>query len=171
MLQFQEQFDNLQVPVERITKTLDRILGQVIREAARQWLRKMITHVPVETGMAMGALQPLGRFLRVAVPIRSRRKPYFSKLEGASSDPVSGAARSTFVIKDKFSSLQGMVYSFEWSTEVLHYYLRQFYQGRALSGEEAILEAEQAFTNHVVSTIQRRVPQSLQEFIMKERNG
>ena len=165
MLQFGGQFNTLKVPEQRITRTLDRVLSQVIREAARKWLRTMITHVPVETGMARGALQPLGRLLRVAVPIRPRRKPYFSKLEGTVSEPSAGADKSEFEIIDDRNRLTDMLYSFTWTTNVLHYYLRQFYNGSALAGEDAIREAEKAFFDHIESTIDRRIADALVPFI------
>ena len=165
MLDFRRQLDLLEVPERRLNMTLDKVLGQVIREAARRWLRKYILHVPAETGMARGALRPLGQFLRLAVPIRPTRKPYFSQLEGVIQDIDAGEAMNYWNIVDDKSGALEFVYEFEWSTNMLHYYSSQYYNGKALSGEEVLPIAESAFTDHIQSTLANRVAQSIQGII------
>lgn len=165
MLYFESSLSTLHVPRERLTKTLDRILGQIIREAAREWLRALVVEVPVQTGMAKGALQPLGRFLRVAVPIRPIRKPYYSHLEGGEQTISFGAEKTEFVIKDDKSNGGSFIYEFSWSTDVLHYWLSQYYRGKALPGDIAIQKADDAFLQHVQSTIDRRLPAILESLI------
>lgn len=160
MLDFRKQLDLLEVPEKRLTKTLDKVLGEVIREAARRWLRKYILHVPAETGMARGALRPLGQFLRLAVPIRPSRAPYYSELEGVTQSISAGEAMSFWNIVDT-----DFIYEFEWATNMLHYYSSQYYKGAALSGEDVAPIAEEAFTTHIQTTLANRVAQSIQGFI------
>lgn len=159
---------NLDLP--RYHKTLDRIMGQVIREAAREWLRAVIINVPVETGMAKATLIPLGRFLRNVggLGINPSRKPYFSRLEGVTQEIDAGLVKQDFEIQDDKSSPLSFVYSFEWSTSVLHYWLAQYYKGNALPGEEAIEEGAIAFQEHLVSTIVNRLPH-FADFILNKR--
>lgn len=151
----------MKVPVERHTRTLDRILGQTIREAARQWLRTIVPLVPVETGMAKATLQPLGELLRVAVPVSPVRKPYYSKLEKGFQSPGTGR------LKGKEFELQStdFQYSFIWSTKVLHYWLSQYYRGNAIPGEEAIQLGEQAFLQKVQQNLETRIPKILEGLI------
>lgn len=159
MLGTLSELSPLRLDDREMTKTFDKILGQIIRESARQWLRTWLSlGVPVETGMAKATLQPLGRFLRVRVNVRARRKPYFSKLEGTQQSPASGETAQDFKITDDKSNPRSFMYGFEWSTSVLHYMLREFYRGAAVPGEDAIEEALKAFENHLVTTIERRLP-------------
>lgn len=153
------------MPRERLNKTLDRVMGQIIREAAREWLRALVVHIPVQTGMAKGALQPLGRFLRVAVPVRPVRKPYYSKLEGGISEPGFGAQKTDFYFRDDKSHPMSFIYEFTWSTDVLHYWLQEFYNGKAIPGEIAMRDAEEAFQLHIVNAINRRLPAALDSLI------
>lgn len=158
---FNRGLDLLEVPEIRLTKTLDTVLGEIIREAARRWLRKFILHVPAETGMARGTLRPLGQFLRLAVPIRPTRKPYYSKLEGGIQSIESGEAANDFTITDT-----NFVYEFQWSTSILHYYYSKFYNGSAPSGEEVRDDiAEPAFRNYINATLAKRTAKSLEGLI------
>lgn len=52
--------------VGAFTKTLDDLCQQAIREAAREYYRAVwpILHGAVDTGMAIGSMIPLGRYLR-----------------------------------------------------------------------------------------------------------
>lgn len=145
-------------------KTLDKKLGVIIREAARLWLREIITHIPVETGMAKATLQPLGRFLRVAVDVRPKRKPYYSDLEGTVQFDGAGRLRQKFILTDDKSNPLNFIYEFEWSTSVLHYWLEEFYRGAALSGPEAIDAADSVFITYLRTEVNKRIP-DLSEFV------
>ena len=139
-----------------LPKTLDRILTSIWKQAAREWLRELIKGIPVETGMAKGSLTPLGRFLNVAVPISPTRAPYFNKLEGVTATPDAGAAKTEFELETK-----NFTYTFTWSTDVLHYWLAQFYKGQAIPGEQLIKEADAVFQQFVTETVTRRVANEL----------
>lgn len=158
MLEFTAPIRFVEFNQQQFSKTISKELGRILRQGARIWLRRMVIEVPVETGAAKGALKPLGTFLRVAVPIRPRRRPYFSKLERGIQSPELGASRSRFEIIDDRVTLFGGLYSFTWSTEILHYYLSIYYNGNAIPGERVIEEARADFLNFVRIELARRLP-------------
>jgi hypothetical protein len=125
MVEFQGGFRIIKHKGRKFVVTLDRILGQIIREAAREWLRAVLMSVParggfpVVTGAAKSTLVPLGRVLRVAVPVNPVGKRDRREL-GESS-------QSFKIIDDKIRGNKRYEYSFEWSTDLLHYYINEFY--------------------------------------------
>jgi hypothetical protein len=88
------------------TRSLEQVSEVVLRQAARSWLRAMVKAVPVWEGTARGTLKPLGRFLRVAVPIspvadpRKRRATIGGKLFNLG--PVAGEAYSEYELIEEF---------------------------------------------------------------------
>lgn len=154
MLNFESSLLILNLDVKKYTKTLDRVMGQIIREAAREWLRAILVSVPsrggfpVETGAAKSTLQPLGRFLRVAVPI-SPTKPV------RANDYEHRWGASDFSITSK-----NFEYEFSWSTDLLHYYLNEFFSiSTVASSPWHSLEAgEAAFLSYVEEALERRLP-------------
>jgi hypothetical protein len=130
----------------------------------------MLVYVPVETGMAKSALAPLGAFLRVAVPINPTRKPYIKRKPPTyGGKPISmpqGRYRSKFLIIDDKTAPGTYQYAFEWSTTVLHYYMSEYYKGRAIPGEFAIHDANMAFWVHFEAQIVKAMP-DIQKFIKK----
>ena len=62
-----------------LSRTLYTKLEVQHRQAVREWLRAVIAKVPVYTGTAKGTFKPLGRYLRVAVPVSpiNTSKKYF----------------------------------------------------------------------------------------------
>lgn len=149
------QFINLKYDIDRHRKVLDQDLQVQMRQAARAWLRETILHVPIWTGMAMGSLKPLGRFLRVKIEIEPnpRAKPRRDKNQAA------GEARQSF----SFDS-NGYNYAFRWTTDVLHYQLNEFHQ----SGLNAHLAAttpwhstqygNKAWDDYIRDTLPKRIP-------------
>lgn len=140
------------------TKTLDRVLGQIIREAAREWLRAVITSVParggfpVLTGEAKATLAPLGRFLRVAVPI----SPTFDGRHKFQDKRAEGEAQSQFKLESKNYN-----YSFEWSNEVAHYYINEFFAlipSAQPDGWHTLEAGERAMLIYVNDALERRLP-------------
>lgn len=108
-------FVDLKFDEKGFRKSVDMLMEQQMRMAARAWLRAVIPHVPVYTGMARGSLQPLGKFLKVSVPIN----PYaFRKGMG----PAAGASKSLF----SFTKTNG-IYTFEFDSQVMHYKINEFY--------------------------------------------
>jgi hypothetical protein len=170
LLSAKRAFDLYKFDAEGLSKTLEKRLGQILRQSAREWLRTMIVYVPVETGMAKSALAPLGAFLRVAVPIEPIRKPYIKRKPPTyGGKPISmpqGRYRSKFTIIDDKTAPGTYQYVFEWSTTVLHYYLAHYYKGYGLPGEFAIHEANMAFWTHFETQIVRAMP-DIQKFIRR----
>ena len=168
MLRFESQLNFMSMPLEKVKKSLLKILQQAMREAAREWLREWLKlGVPVETGMAKAAFKPLGRFLRVAVPISPTRKPYFSQLEGVEQSIDSGEDKSDF-----FLDTEGGVYTFYWETDILHYFHAEYYNGNYPPGEDVLVEAEKSFLIHMNYTLAKRLPQWAQTlFEVRTVNG
>lgn len=164
MLEFNTNFDVLELDAKKYTRTLDRILGQIIREAAREWLRAVLKSVParggfpVLTGAAKSTLVPLGRFLRVAVPV----------------NPVKGDRRSLglnsqhFKIIDDKNNGGSFNYSFEWSTDLLHYFINEFYGYIPYAPWNTVEAGEQAFIEYIENALNTKIP-NLQEYIQVKR--
>ena len=74
MLLFRGKLRKIKLKKQRLSKTLSERLNRIMREAAREFLRAAIPRVPVDTGMALGNLVPLGRFLNLRVPIYPKHK-------------------------------------------------------------------------------------------------
>lgn len=144
---------SLKIDHDKALKKVQTILGQVFRQAARAWLRYIIVNVPVQTGMAKGALAPLGRFLRVAVPISPTRKPYKHKLEGGVlATPQAGADKSEFDF-----AYDGLTAEFTWSTDVLHYWLSKYYSGKAIPGDQLLQLSDIVFEMYVTDNLPKRL--------------
>jgi len=94
----------LNIDVNRYTKYLEAEVNIQLRQAVRAWLRVLIEEgtIPVWTGTSKGVFLPVGRLLRVAVPISP-----IKKRNGFGPDV--GANRSTFNF-----SRTGNSYSFEF---------------------------------------------------------
>lgn len=152
----------------RMRKTFDKIFSQIFRASIAKWLRAVLANnVPVQTGMAKAALMPIGRFLKVAIPIKPTRKPYFSQLEGGIQSIPFGVQKSTFRIEDDKSHPLRFIYVFEWQTDVLHFWLQKFYKGGHIPGEISIVLAEKAFEEHISVTVDRRLPTDIGDFILQ----
>lgn len=157
---------------KRMFTTWDKIMGQIVRAAAAKWLRAVLkSSIPVETGMAKAALQPLGRVVHVAISIRPSREPYYSKLEGGIQSPETGAEAMEFLIRDDKSNPLSFLYAFEWSTTILHYWTTKFYNGKATNGQAAIAAGDEAFKEHVRTTIKRRLPNAAQFLTISTSRG
>jgi len=114
MLQIRGELALLDFDMKKYSKTLNETIETQMRQAAREWLRAVIPKVPVWTGTARGTLAPLGRFLRVAVPIN----PVTTR---ENMGPDIGASKSSFqFLNDK------NLHSFVWDNDVLHYLINEY---------------------------------------------
>lgn len=141
---------DLKFDVKGFRKTVDAALQTQLRMAAREWLRAVIPRVPVYTGMSRGTLQPLGQFLRVAVPISPvASRPGYS-IEG-------GAAASSFSF-----TKEGAYYYFTWNNEVLQYQINEFHRVplplRHPTPWRSLDAGRRAFDAYVKNTIPKRIP-------------
>lgn len=78
----------LEINTDRYNKTLEEEVNIQLRQAVRAWLRVLVEEgaIPVWTGTAKGVFLPLGKFLRVAIPIRPiKNKKGFGPDVGAKS--------------------------------------------------------------------------------------
>lgn len=135
---------------------LDTALKIQIKMAARAWLRAVIPHVPVYTGMARSSLAPLGRFINLAVPISpiARR---------TNRTPGMGESQSHFQFYDN-----GATYNFQWNTDVPHYIANEFYSSNLpLTNPtpwHSLQYGERAFQDYVDNILPLRIP-AAQQFI------
>lgn len=119
-----------ELDVAAYKKSLDEAFQREIRNAARAWLRAMLTAElpivnrgtgssigipPVWTGTSRGTLMPLGRFLRIAIPINPLVKR-------SGRGPQVGANLGRF----EFTNSGGR-YSFRFSTSLAYMVRNEFY--------------------------------------------
>lgn len=158
MMVFRGRFSFPKLDAKKYTDALEQQCEIQIRQAAREWLRAVIPRVPVWTGTARGSLQPLGRFLRVAVPIN----PTVTR---KGMGPGVGASQGSF----KFEKRQRR-FLFKFNTEVLHFQLNEFYKAPPefhLIHEtpwHALVAGEEAFNKYVKEVLPKRIPK-IKDFI------
>lgn len=153
----------------RYTATLNKIMGQILRESARVWLRSMLSQVPEETSMAKAALTPVAEYLEnvASASLNPTRNPYYSKTEDGIQSPQLGFAKTFFRITDDSTNGTTLVFSFEWDTATIHYWREGFYQGPAPSGPELLERANAEFERHAQQAINKRLPR-VRDFIRAE---
>jgi hypothetical protein len=121
MLDLSGGFDFIGFDQVEYTRRIEIVMGQIIREAARDWIRAIIKSVPsrngfpVLTGAARSTLVPLGRFLR-NVPVTVNPVP------GQPDRRKEGEDSSSFKIVTSETE-----YLFEWSTTLDHYRINDQY--------------------------------------------
>lgn len=158
-IKFRGRLSFPKLDVTKYTEALEEAIETQIRQAAREWLRAVIPKVPVWTGTARGSLQPLGRFLRVAIPISpvARRK---------GMGPEVGASKGTF----KFQR-RGRRFVFTASSTVDHFIQNNFYQAptppfhlKEPTPWKAFEAGDEAFIRYIKANLVKRIPK-LKEFI------
>lgn len=128
-MRFTGRFTYIDFDPKTYKKSFDEAMEVQMRQAARAWLRAMLTAElpvvrrgtgsskgipPVWTGTARGTLIPLGRFLRVAIPISPKvRRP------GRGPDVGAGKGKYNF---DKSYDR----YYFRFSTQLAWYTINEF---------------------------------------------
>lgn len=129
-------------------KTLDLNMQRLLRQATRVWLKTIITRVPVLTGTAMGTLQPLGRFLNVAVA-------NIPKLKKKGRGPEVGQSLQTFYFR-----YENGRYEFYYTNEVVYFFLNNYFQMERVRSApwHALERANVAFTIFFINEVQKRVP-------------
>ena len=151
------------------TKTLDRVVGQVLRQAIRAWLKAVLNSInsrdaytlgdsfPIKTGEAKGSLMPLGRALRVAMSVNP--KP------GEENKVLEGESQGKFYIRDDKSHPLSFKYRFNFSTGVVHFQTNEKIGRNNKRGSKTpwkSLEAgDKAFHNWINSHLQKRINSTL----------
>lgn len=160
MMRFRGRLSLPKLDAERFTKAYQEAAETQVRQAARAWLRAVIPKVPVWAGTSRGTLQPLGRFLRVAVPIAV-------KVTLPGKGPSIGAAKSEFkFIRD------GKRFYFRWGMDVEHFIQNEYYgappniQKRLKNPTpwNAIKSGEDAFKEYMETLAKQRLPR-LKDYI------
>lgn len=154
------------------TQALQKEIDTQIRQAARAWLRAVITQVPVYSGQARASLLPLGRYLRVAIPISptiEARKQ--RRYQGAISLGESQG-------QDAYSfNHEGYVSSFSFSINVPHYLINEFNVGL---GQPPLIHptpwksldaGEIAFREYLTQNLQKRIPKISEYIVSSNLNG
>lgn len=145
------------VPNNKWSDLLEKRLNVLIRGAARAWLREIILHVPIWTGMARGSIKFargqggfLSAYLNVAVPISGVRPfPRFYYHPGRKTRipkvPISGAkfAKYSFAVTNK-------VFRFTFRSDVVHFILNEFYGSDSTGAPwHALEKAQAAFQQYI----------------------
>lgn len=167
MIRFTGRLYRMNFDITGYKKTYDEAMKVQIRQAARAWLRAVIPHVPVYTGMARGSLAPLGRFLRVAIPIRMN--PNAAKRVRPGYSQQAGEALGVFTFQDNSNG----VYTFSFNTEVLHYYLNDTFDTKGAGMVNLINKTpwdsakygEEAWNAYITSILPQRLPRII-DFIV-----
>jgi hypothetical protein len=157
------RYSKLGIDTGKFTATLDTDMKVQIKQAARAWLKAVILKVPIWTGTSRASLQPLGAYLKVAVPISPlvTRKGY-----GLSE----GRAKQEFSF-----SRDGNVWSFEFTEEVAHYLVNEYFNAneggkfhlKTPGPYRSFAAGEAAFNEYINTYLLSRVP-NLKDFIIEE---
>lgn len=158
-IKFRGRLSFPKLDVTKYTEALEEAVETQIRQGAREWLRAVIPKVPVWTGTAKGSLQPLGRFLKVAIPISP-----VARRQGRG--PAAGASQGSF----KFQRV-GRRFIFSAETTVDHFIQNNFYEApsppfhlKEPTPWKAFEAGDEAFIRYIKANLVKRVPK-LKDFI------
>lgn len=157
VLRFHGRLSYPKFDAAKYTQALEEACETQVRQAAREWLRAVIPHVPVWAGTSRGSLQPLGRFLKVAVPINPTAP---AKAMRPSRGPEAGARQQHF----KFSR-RGRRFIFQFETTVAHFIQNEFYHApnppfKLINPTpwNAFKYGEAAFAAYMQNVVPKRIP-------------
>lgn len=165
MLQSKAPLVIYEVDLKSFTKTLDKDMGIILRNAIREWLKVVTTTVrrapytvggdsfPVQTGAAKAALKPLARVIRHALSLgHAPKRP---------DHTAKGAASSSFTIRDDKSHPLSFIYRFSWSTDLIQWIINETYSMNYPFGSRtpwnAIKKADAAFNASVRKQVKERL--------------
>jgi len=164
VFQFVGKFEKLELRGARFNEAFTKALEVQMRQASREFLRAVIVRVPVYTGMARGSLVPLGRFLRVAVPIN----PDPGAKKHPNKNPAAGAAASSF----KFTNEGGFNPRLRLDIGVLHFELNEFRPStlplRHPTPWHSFEAGREAFKAYLRENLTKKVPR-VKKFITRTR--
>jgi len=145
---FKGKISRFQLKGRKYTKTLEQAIEVQVRQGAREFVRAAVPLIPVLTGMARGTLQPLGRFLRVAVPIRPT-----ARRSGRGAE--AGAFRSSFEFKQV-----GKAFIFTFGHNVEHFRINDIVSNpfTASAPWQALEAGERAFLKYMETIAVKRLP-------------
>lgn len=112
------QAGDYELDIEKMYATVKKRSYQMMRQAARIFLREAIKHIPVWTGEAMGSLAPIARELHVQIPqIRDPDAPFNGFSLGASQGYTS----------EPFIQQENWKFSFVIGSSVPHFNINEFH--------------------------------------------
>lgn len=140
------------------TEELGKVLEVQTRQAAKEWLRSVVKEVPVYSGESRGSLLPLGRFLRVSIPI--------DPVEAAIKRYPNGVAKGEEQQLYQFKSTES-IYTFKFNTFVPQYLTNEFNRGLGqpplihLTPWHSLEEGKIAFQQYLRENLKEKVPRVL----------
>lgn len=155
----------------KFVKTFDEDMKVQIRQAARAWLRDIIEHIPVYSGMSIASLLPLGGYLHVAIPINvnpsSLTHRYGNEPHGIAAGQLAGGYA---FLDDNFK------YTFQFSTDVPQFIINDISTGLGSppllnpTPWNATEQAGFAFQNYLNENLKERVPK-VSDFVYTQTIG
>jgi hypothetical protein len=145
------------------TRALREEVQTQMRQAAREFLRAVINRVPIDTGEARGTLLPLGRFLRVSVPIDVLNAK-------ANKNPDTGEINAPLLFdfettgKGEYFTVQMQLFHFWWNDFFTHNYENPQIDPPWHSIEDGV----KAFMDYIKTDGYKRLPR-LKEFLFVSR--
>lgn len=161
MFQITVKVPNLKFMREKYTEALKERLRVQVRQGAREFLRILIEHIPVDTGEARGTLFPLGRFLNVSVPT-----PGANPLKNKSAFTGAGGDKQ-LVFHFRSTKTQEV---FEIEVQLFHFWFNEFLEHNYPNGQlptpwMGIEAATEAFLIYMRETAPVRFPK-ITDFIV-----
>jgi hypothetical protein len=155
MAKFKSELKGFEFQYQPFLKTLDRKIKEQMQEAAKEWVLGVASQVPIYSGMAIGSLLPLARFLKVNIPVNPV----------APSRVDEGAALGFF----SFDSAN-MEYTFSFTTDVAHYVFNEVNSNARLKNLKhptpwrSFDAGREAWNNYINTEFFRNVP-NVSEFV------
>lgn len=112
------QAGEYELDIERMSATVKKRSYQMMRQAARIYLREAIKHIPVWTGEAMGSLAPIARELHVHIP---QTKDADAPVNGFSLGESQAYTSEPFIQQENWK------FSFTIGSSVPHFNINEFH--------------------------------------------
>jgi hypothetical protein len=112
--------------VEKFKKDLDAHVTSLMHKAAREFVETAVKNIPVDTGMAVGAMIPLGRFVGATTQVAPKR-PYRLETDYVRTHEL-GQVKSMFAFKSV-----NFIYEFVWRSWVFHHWLNEQFSIKTVS--------------------------------------
>jgi hypothetical protein len=166
---FKGNFVVLEFDGKKFTKEMERRAFQLMREAAREWVRAVYVKVPVWTGMARGALKYaqgrvgpsaglfLSEYLKILIPIGPERTHDGKPLEvRKDKSPQIGGRKARYT----FSYYKGQ-FNFTLNIDIVHYEINEFHAGHPPSYSRpwnSFQAGDEAFKAYIDANVERILP-------------
>lgn len=164
MFRIISRFDKLEFNKNEWTERTKKQLETQMRQGLREMLRVVIQEVPVYTGMARGSLMPVGKFLRIAIPISPDP---IAQYKHPGKNPDAGAALTSFEFVTRGISPQ-----FTLDIGTLHYQLNEFRRSklklRHPTPWNSFKKGRRAYVRYLKNNLLRRVTR-LTRYISRQR--